>query len=92
MLEIGDEFKINGTVGLVCFKGNYYGQDYVCLSFEDEGKFTIYKVKYDDNRFFFAEEKDQERAAYVLSQFITDHIGMDDELDSLFDSVIDDKQ
>lgn len=74
MIEIGDEFDVNGNLGIVCFKGIYYNQDYICIAFEKENKFEIYKVKYKENKVFVAEEKNQEKYAYVLSNFVTDNI------------------
>lgn len=74
MIEIGDEFDVKGNVGIVCFKGNYYNQDYICLAFEEEKKFGIYKVKYEDGKYLIAEEQDDEKKSYVLSEFVTDEL------------------
>ena len=91
MIEIGDEFDVNGNVGIVCFKGNYYNQDYICMAFEKDNKFEIYKVRYDDDKYFVAEEKDKEKCAYVLSEFVTDDIAQHGEIDKLADLFIDNK-
>lgn len=72
MIEIGDKFDVKGNIGIVCFKGNYYNQDYICIAFEKEEKFEIYKIKYINDKYFVAEEKDKEKYAYVLSEFVTD--------------------
>ena len=74
MIEIGDEFNVNGNIGMVCYKGNFYNQDYICIAFENEGKFGIYKVKYEDDKYFVAEEKDKNKCAYVLAEVVTDDI------------------
>ena len=89
MIEIGDEFDVNGNIGIVCFKGNYYNQDYICISFEKEGKFGIYKVKYENDKYLVAEEKDKEKSAYVLSEFITDEIVEQDDFDKIINSLND---
>ncbi|MBR1385458.1 MAG: hypothetical protein IJ568_01365 [Bacilli bacterium] len=83
MIEIGDEFDFKGEIGIVCFKGNYYNQDYICIAFEKEGKFGIYKVKYEEDKYLVAEEKDKEKCAYVLSEFVTDDIIEHGEIDKL---------
>lgn len=85
MIEIGDEFDVNGTIGIVCFKGNYYNQDYICIAFEKEKKFGIYKVKYEEGKYFVAEEKDKNKCAYVLSEFVTDDIVERGEIDKISD-------
>lgn len=74
MIEIGDEFDVKGNIGIVCFKGHYYDQDYICIAFEEEKKFGIYKVKYDNDKFFVAEETDKEKCSYVLAEFVTDEV------------------
>lgn len=89
MIEIGDEFNVKGDIGIVCFKGNYYNQDYICIAFEKEGKFGIYKVKYEEDKYLVAEEKDQEKCAYVLSEFVTDEIVEQNEVDKIMNSLSD---
>ena len=88
MIEIGDEFNVKGNIGIVCFKGHYYDQDYVCIAFEKEKTFGIYKVKYEGDKFFVAEEKDKEKCAYVLSEFVTDGILESQNSDEIFDLLI----
>ena len=85
MIEIGDEFDVKGIIGIVCFKGNYYGQDYICMAFEKENRFGIYKVKYDGEKYFVAEEKDKNKFAYVLSEFVTDDIVQNGEADQFME-------
>ena len=85
MIEIGDEFNVKGNIGIVCFKGNYYNQDYICIAFEKEGKFGIYKVKYEEDKYLVAEEKDKEKCAYVLSEFVTNDIIEQHNADTLLD-------
>ncbi len=87
MIEIGDEFDVKGETGIVCFKGNYYNQDYVCIAFEKEKKFAIYKVKYEGNKYYAAEEKDTEKSAYVLAEFVTDETIHNKELDEVFEKL-----
>ncbi len=87
MIEIGDEFVVNGKVGIVCFKGNYYDQDYVCLADDNEKTIGIYKVKYDGNQYLFAEEKDDEKRGVVFAQFIGDAADNDEKLNKVVDLI-----
>lgn len=74
MVELGDEFKINGKIGVVSFKGNYYDQDYICVVFEEERTFGIYKYKIENGKYFFAKEDDKEKCSYILADLTTDEI------------------
>ena len=85
MIEIGDEFNVKGSIGIVCFKGNYYNQDYICIVFEKEKKFGIYKVKYDEDKILVAEEKDKDKCAFVLSNFVTEDIVNLKDIDKLLE-------
>ena len=87
MIEIGDEFEVKGNIGIVCFKGNYYNQDYICIVFEKEKKFGIYKVKYEEDKFFVAEEKNKDKCAFVLSNFITEDIVEYKDIEKLLDLI-----
>ena len=92
MIEIGDQFDVKGNVGIVCFKGNYFNQDYICLAFEKEGKFGIYKVKYEGDKFFVAEENDKEKCSRVLSEFVTDELVMQNEDNKIMNSLNDENE
>ena len=87
MIEIGDSFDVKGKNGIVCFKGNYFNQDYVLVAFEEDYTFGIYKYKCEGDKYFFAEEKDEEKYAYVLSEFVTDQVEEEGELDWLIDAI-----
>ncbi len=87
MIEIGDEFEVNGKVGIVCFKGNYFNQDYICLADDNEKTINLFKVKYDGDQYLFAEEKDEKKRGIVLGQFIADAAEGNEELKKMVDLV-----
>lgn len=74
MVELGDEFKINGKIGVVSFKGNYYDQDYICVVFEEDRTFGIYKYKIENGKYLFAPEEDKEKYSYILADLVTDEV------------------
>ena len=87
MIEIGDSFNVKGKNGIVCFKGNYYDQDYILIAFEEDSSFGIYKYKFEVNKHLVAEETDKEKYAYVLSEFVTDEVADEGQLDWLIDAL-----
>ena len=88
MLNIRDIIEIRGKQAIVCFHTSYNGNNYVCVFFEEEKIYDIYKYKIENEKLMVLRPQDKEETTTVLNIFLEEAInkyGIPENLNPIID-------
>ncbi len=93
MLSIGDTLMIGGREATVCYMTQYYGNNYICVAFEQpQLEYLIYDYKYENGKLLVAKVTDPNEIRPVLSIFINEGLeqyGIPPELEDMLSQIPD---
>ena len=88
MLNIGDIIEIRGKQAIVCFHTNYNDNNYVCVFFEEEKIYDVYRYKIENEKLMVLRPQDKEETTTVLNIFLEEAInkyGIPENLNPIID-------
>lgn len=88
MLNIGDIIEIRGKQAIVCFHTNYNDNNYVCVFFEEEKIYDVYRYKIENEKLKVLRPQDKEETTTVLNIFLEEAInkyGIPEDLNPIID-------
>ena len=88
MLNIGDIIEIRGKQAIVCFHTSYNDNNYICVFFEEEKIYDIYKYKIENEKLKVLRPQDKEETTIVLNIFLEEAIneyGIPENLNPIID-------